>query len=130
MKRQKGMTLISMVFTMVMVIVAAVLLMRIVPVYIDHYTVAQSIKSLNSVPASSLTGDPSVDAETLRNALRKRLEINSVYDFKTEQVTFEQTTANKFQAKLVYQVIKPLVYNIKLLFDFNDIYQVDVGSEK
>jgi hypothetical protein len=104
--------------------------MRIVPIYLQHYSIVQSIKGLNeTTPDSSLTGDSYTDAVTLRKNLSKRLDINDVDDLKNDQIAIIPTGTNKFTVKLKYQVIKPLIYNISLMVSFDDTYEVVTGSE-
>lgn len=128
-QKQQGMTFIGMLFTMALVIFAALLVMRIVPVYLQHYSVMQSIKGLNSIPVSSLSGDSYGDVDVLRSRLNKYFEINGIDSLKPEQIEIVPDGTNKFIVKLKYQVMKPLFYNIHLLFDFNDSKEVTVGSE-
>ena len=129
MHKQQGMTFIGMLLTMAAVIMAAILVMRAVPVYLQYYSVKQSIKGLNTIPVSSLTGDPYSDVEVLKSRFNKYLEINSLDNLKADQLVIEPDGTNKFIVKLKYQVTKPLLYNVSLLFDFDDTEEVVIGSE-
>lgn len=129
MQKQNGMTLIGMLMTVIVFVMVGIVTIRIVPVYLQHYSVIQSIKSLNSTPTSSLSGDPIADIALMRQSLTKRLDINGLEDFKDDQLEFTQSNENSYTVKLRYQIIKPLVYNISLLFDFNDTEEVKPGSE-
>lgn len=129
MGKQQGMTLIGMLFTAVVVVMAGIFIMRVVPVYIQHYSIIHSIKSLNSIPASSLSGDPYADVVTLRESVTKRLDINGIEDLKPEQLIISPAGTNKFKIRLKYQVIKPLIYNMSLLFNFENSFEVTAGSE-
>lgn len=129
MRKQQGMTLIGMLFTAVVVVMAGIFVMRVVPVYIQHYSILHSVKSLNSMSVSSLSGDPLTDVATLRESVTKRLDINGIEDLKPGQLVITPSGFNKFKIKLKYQVIKPLVYNMSLLFNFEDNFEVIAGSE-
>lgn len=129
MQKQKGMTLIGMLFTAAVVVILAIIIMRIVPVYLQHYSVVQSIKSLSETPLTSLSGDPAADTGVLRDSLDKRLDINGVEELTRNQITITPNGPKKYKIKLKYQVVRPLVYNMKLLFDFDELYEVTVGSE-
>ncbi|KGP63040.1 membrane protein [Legionella norrlandica] len=129
MRKQKGMTLIGMLLTAAVVIMAGIFVMRVVPVYIQYYSIVHSIKSLNSVPASSLSGDPMADVMVLRSSVSKRLEINGIDDLKQEQLMISPSGPNQFKVKLKYQVIRPLIYNMSILFNFEDSFEVVAGSE-
>lgn len=129
MKKQQGMTFIGMLLTMAAVIMAAILIMRAVPVYMQYYSIIQSVKGLNAVPVSSLTGDSYGDVEVLKSSLNKHFEINGLDNLKENQLVIVPNGENKFTVKLKYQVIRPLLYNVSLLFDFNHTQEVVAGSE-
>ncbi|HAZ7571737.1 DUF4845 domain-containing protein [Legionella sp. PATHC032] len=129
MRKQQGMTLIGMLFTAVVVVMAGIFVMRIAPVYIQHYSILHSVKSLNSTSASSLSGDPLTDVATLRESVTKRLDINGIDDLKPGELVITPSGPNKFKIKLKYRVIKPLIYNMSILFNFEDNFEVIAGSE-
>ena len=130
MKKQQGMTLIGMLLIMGVVVLAAIVVMRIVPVVIQHYSIVTSIKTLDQTPASSLTGDPAADVEILHSSLSKRLNINGLEDLKPEELVITPEGENHFKVQLTYKVIRPLVYNVSLLFEFDRTIEVEIGSEK
>lgn len=129
MSKQKGMTLIGMLMTMAIVVIGAVFIMRIVPVYLQHYSIISSVKSLSQTPTSSLSGDPMADAEVLKVSLTKRLDINGLDDLKENELFISADGEHHFTVKIQYKVVKPLVYNMSLLFNFNDTIKVVAGSE-
>ncbi|HAT8211072.1 TPA: DUF4845 domain-containing protein, partial [Legionella pneumophila] len=95
MRKQQGMTLIGMLFTAVVVVMAGIFVMRVVPVYIQHYSILHSVKSLNSMSVSSLSGDPLTDVATLRESVTKRLDINGIEDLKPGQLVITPSGPNK-----------------------------------
>ncbi|KTD04254.1 DUF4845 domain-containing protein [Fluoribacter gormanii] len=129
MHKQKGMTFIGMIFTVVVIVMAAIVVMRVIPVYLQYYSIIKSVKGLNTVPVSTLSGDPMADVNLLKSTMDKRLDINGVESLKDNQLMIEPIGSNKFRVKVKYQVIKPLVYNISLLFDFDHTEEVVAGSE-
>lgn len=129
MHNQKGITLIGMLFTAVAVICVGILVMRVVPVYLNHYSIVQSIKDLGSSTDSSLTGDSMSDVMVLRRSLTKRLDINGINDLDDEELSITPDGENKYIVKLKYQEIRPLVYNMSLLFHFDDVIEVKTHSE-
>lgn len=129
MRKQQGTGLIGMLMTIVVVVTLVVIGMRAIPVYFQYYTLVQSIKALNLLPASSLSGDSLADVDVLRNNISKRQDVNNVADLNKDQLVIMPTGVNKFSVNVKYQVIKPLVYNVSLLFDFNKQLEVKIGSE-
>jgi hypothetical protein len=129
MNAQRGMTLIGMLLTMAIVVFGGLVVMQTVPVYLQYYSIKQSIKALSSVPASALSGDSFMDAQFLRGSLNKRLDISGINSIKEEQIKVIPLSLNRFKVSLKYQVINPLMYHANLLFDFDETYEVKVGSE-
>lgn len=129
MHKQKGMTFIGLLSVVVLVIMAAIVTMRMVPVYIQHYSIMESVRALHTIPLSSFTGDQQADSEALRRSLTKRLDINGIEDLKEDQVIIESLGENTYSIKIKYQVIRPLAYNVSLLFNFDNTIKVTISSE-
>lgn len=130
MSKQNGMTLIGMLFVVAVVIMLGIVSLRVVPVYFQHYSIVQSIKTLNSTSSASLTGDQLADVDMMKKNIEKRLDVNGIYDFKMENVEFTPLEGNKYLVKLKYHMVRPLVYNVSLMFEFNDSIEVHPGSEE
>ncbi len=129
MQNSRGLTFIGMLLTMTIVIVFGVLLMRIVPVYLQHYEVVHSLSTLSALPKDQLSADPSVSAIMLKKSLLKQFEINSIDDITAANVTVLLASENKMQVSVKYQAIRPFVANISLLFNFENSEEVTIGSE-
>lgn len=129
MKKEKGMTLVGLLLTVSVLGMAAVLVLRIVPVYIQYYSIIQSIKSLSGASASTLNDDSIANIDVLRKDLAKRLDVNGLDDLKEDQLTISASGSNEYTVRLKYQVIKPLLYNVSLQFNFDDTEKVIIGSE-
>lgn len=127
MKKQQGMTLIGSLMTMIVIVMALILVMRIVPVVIEHYTIVSSIKALSDTPVAD--SDPVSAAAALKNSLTKRLDVNDVNDLKDNQISITPDGEHKYKVRLKYQVIKSLMFNMSLLFDYDDTIEVTVSSE-
>src|SRR5688572_2462109 len=105
MNKQKGISLIGMLFTLVIFIMATSIVIRIVPVYIQYYSILKTIKGLNNTSPSKLTGDLLTDINTLRSSIDKRLSMNGIESLKEDQLIIEPLDAHKFRIKLKYHVI-------------------------
>lgn len=130
MKKQQGMTFIGMLLAMMGVVITGLLVVQIIPVYIQNYSIKQSIRSLNQTPASDLTGDPITDIGILKSTLDKRLDINGISNIKEDQVKFIPSGDKKYTVKLKYQVVTPLVFHANLMFDFDETYEVEAKSAR
>ena len=128
MRKLQGMTFIGMLLTMAVVICAGIVVIRVVPVYLQQYEVGSSLAALNTLPSTEFTGDSSSDANMLRTKLMNQLYINSIESITAEQIKIEPTDQGTFQIAIKYQVIKPLVGNVSLLFDFSASQEVKTSA--
>jgi hypothetical protein len=129
MNRNQGMTLIGMLLTLAVVVAVGITLLRVVPVYIQHYEVMTSIKSLNSLPSSDFSTDPASNAAVLRSKLLNQLYVNSIESITPDQIIITPDDKGNFTITIKYQVIRPLVANIRLLFDFETTQGVTVSEQ-
>jgi hypothetical protein len=129
MQKQQGITLIGMLMTVASVIVLAVLLMRVLPVYIQNYEVHSSIKALKELDASNFSSDPMSNVAVLKDKLMKQFNINGITDVKEEHITIIPKVPGVYTVSVKYIVVKSLVANISMLFDFNESEEVSVGPK-
>lgn len=80
-KKQQGLTMISMVVVIVFLLFQAVIAMNVIPVYMTDSSVKDVMERLEQDPKS--TG---LSAKELKVSLTKRLRLNSVYDIKPEYI--------------------------------------------
>lgn len=128
MRKYQGMTLIGMLLTTVTVIIAALLVIKIMPVYLEHYEVVNSMKTLNTLPSTEFSADQEANANILKGKLLRQLDVNSIESIQPEQITITPEEDNKYDVSVKYQVIKPLVGNMNLLFKFQDSTEVKVSA--
>jgi hypothetical protein len=124
----KGMTFIGMLLTMAIVIIVAVVAMRIVPVYIEYYSVNNSIDALEKVPNSEFASDPAANAQVLKDKLVNQLYVNSI-EFAPEVISIAPKDNGVYDVSIKYQVLKHLLGNISLLFNFDINKEVTVGPK-
>jgi hypothetical protein len=129
MHKHEGLTLIGMLLTMAVVIISGVVIMRIVPVYIQNYELVSSIKALKNLPATDFSDDPASNAVVLRSRLMNQLDVNRIEDITPDQIIIQPSDENTFSVSIKYKVLKPLVYNMSLLFIFNESQEVKVRAE-
>jgi len=121
--KQRGITLAGFLGFGFLIAVFGLLLMRVAPVYIQHYTVIQSAKALRSLPAQQLLGAPAVVRMQLKDKLTSQLHINGIDHVKSKNIQVKPIK-NAYRISIVYDVKVPLVSNIELLFHFNSIVKV------
>ena len=125
----KGMTLIGMLITLFLVVYIGITIIRVIPVYVENYSIKDSIKGLTQLRDSSITEDDFANIEIIRSALIKRFEINGIYDIKPQQILVSPTKDKTYTIKINYNAIRPLFGNIELLFKFNIEEQVKINAQ-
>lgn len=128
MNKQQGMTLLGMLFTLAIVIFSGLFLLKTIPVYIENYTVRESIKALKTLPPTSFSDDNLSNVNILKSKLNNQLEINSL-NIPAENIKIEPISPHVYQVSVKYTVIKSLFANISLLYEFNESEEVNVGSQ-
>jgi len=117
-RTQKGMTLIGWILTFMLLAVIAVVVLKLVPVYLDGYKVYQSLESLK--------GDDNArgkNAVELRRLLMKRLDINLVTDVTSDNITFSRQGGNTV-VEVEYEVRRQLFGNLYAVVVFNKSVEI------
>ncbi len=116
--RQSGMTLIGMVLVAFLIGFFILLILKIGPIYLEHYKVITSLKSLEQMPELARKSRREV-----RSLLEKRLDINMV-----ENVTRDDIQVLKedgvVTVAVTYEVEKPLFGNLSVVAYFDDQIEV------
>jgi len=118
--RQKGLTLVGFLLVLFLIGFFSLLVLKIGPVYLEHYKVVSSLESLkkdNEITSKS--------REEILTLLQKRWEINMV-----ERVTAKDVKITKqgsyLKVEIAYDVAEHLFGNVDALLHFNDL--LEVGS--
>ncbi len=112
-KRQRGLSPLGWIALLLVIGFAAIVAIRIVPVYMDYYAVVSSAKSVHTQGA--LQGGTE---QELRRALDKQLSINDVNDIGDDIVTIKRSR-NGIEMTVDYEVREHLIGNIDLVMKFH-----------
>ncbi|WP_186297766.1 DUF4845 domain-containing protein [Sedimenticola selenatireducens] len=112
--KQKGMTLTGWMTVVALVIFFALLGMRIIPIYLENLTVKDVVEALEEEPLITKRS-----AQEVKSMIMKRLDINGVYDLKSEHVTVKKSPG-VMKIDITYTVQKKLVGNMELLISFSE----------
>ena len=121
--KQYGITLAGFLGFAFLVCVLGLLVMRIAPVYMQHYTVVRSAKALRQLPNEQLSGAPAVVRLHLLDKLNRQLHINGIDYIKPKNIQIK-IIKNGYRIRIKYDVKVALISNIELLFHFNSIVKV------
>ena len=120
---QKGMTYLGMLILMVVIAFAAIIVIKVVPLYLEHYKVESSLNSLAQDPKVQAAGMPSRE---IVDFLHKRLMVNDV-----EHVTTDDISVTKEGGKTVvavdYEARVSLFMNLDVVARFPD-NRVELGG--
>ncbi|KTC99404.1 DUF4845 domain-containing protein [Legionella erythra] len=129
MRKQQGITLIGMLFTVIVVCIAGLVIMRVVPVYIQHFEVKRSISALENIDAAEFSTDTAANAMVLRKRLANQFTINGLDEIKLDEVNIVPDGQGNFNINVKYTVVRPLFYNISLMFNFDETKEVNIGKK-
>lgn len=112
--RQRGMTLTGWMTVVALILFFALLGMKIGPIYLENLTVKDVVQSLKDEPL--ITKRSAIEVQKM---IMKRLDINGVYDLKSEHVTVKKSPGI-MKVDVTYTVQKKMVGNIDILVSFSD----------
>jgi hypothetical protein len=115
-KKQQGMTMISIICIAVVVISIFLLTLSIVPIYMDHGKVTGALDALKNNP--EVKGE---SPEQISSRLFKILSINNIDDMITkDNVSIGKEDNGGTKIHIEYEVTKKLVSNASILVQFDD----------
>ena len=95
-ERQRGMTLIGMLLLLILIGVVAVIAMKVVPMYVQYYSIKSTIESVRKESVSNMT------TADIQNAIQKRFDTGYVENVKAKDLKIRNVPAGK-ALDLVYQ---------------------------
>lgn len=112
-KRQRGITLIGFLIVLSLAVFVAYLGMKIVPIYIDHYSVVTAMKGVKKEPGI-VTATPA----KIKDLFFRRLYVSYVDGVEKRHVRVTRNNGRTLQVK--YEVQKPLIGNLEIVAKFDD----------
>jgi hypothetical protein len=110
MRRQYGLTMTGFLVTAVILVFAALLGFKIVPAYMEYYTIQRQIKLVaNEVSAT--------DRRAIENAFDRRATVENITAISAKDLEITKE-GDKVILSVEYSVKVPLVANLSALMDF------------
>ncbi|MFO1396637.1 MAG: DUF4845 domain-containing protein [Burkholderiales bacterium] len=109
---QRGMSIIGFLFVVAVVIVVALVGFRMVPAYIEWYTIQ---KALDAAVADA-GNDPSLN--NIRKAMERKLSADYADAVSAKDVNVVKN-GNTITAQVSWQKVLPMVGNVSILIDFD-----------
>jgi hypothetical protein len=119
--RQRGMTFFGFVWMMSLVGFFSLLVIKIGPLYLDHYKVVSSLESLKQDPEL-----PSMNRQQVVAALDKYWEINMVTGATRDSVNLSRDQ-NGTRVEVVYDATTNVMGNLDVVIHFSDAIEVDAN---
>jgi hypothetical protein len=120
-KKQQGMTLISMSCIAIVIISMFLLALNVTPIYMDHGKVTGALDSIKSN-----TEARNESPEQLNNRLFKMFSVNNIDVVTKDNVTITREDSGITKIHIRYEVVKKVVGNASILVEFDDT--VDIGK--
>jgi hypothetical protein len=114
MSRQGGMTIIAVVMILVAVAFLALIIMRILPIYINYFSIRSTLEGLKQEPEIERMSPVDV-----YRSIERRFDISYVRIINARQIKVRQQGRDKI-LELVYEDRRPLVGNLDVVAKFND----------
>lgn len=115
--RQSGMTFIGFLLMFVLIGFFALLVLKLAPIYLEHFKVASSLESLKKDPA--LGGK---SREEILGLLQKRWDINSVDHVSSKDVQITREGGH-VKVQVAYEVAEHIMGNVDALVYFDDVIE-------
>jgi hypothetical protein len=109
-KRQRGLSMLGFLFVAAVVVVVALVGFRMVPAYIEYYSVQKALEG-------AMADSNDLTLAGIRRAVDRRLGADYVDSVSASDVQLLKT-GNTYTAEVVWEKRLPLVYNVSLLLDF------------
>ena len=112
--RQTGMTGTGWLVVLALIGFFAMLILKLAPVYMEHY----SIKTV----LASLKNEPMITKKAVRDVkrlIKKRLTVNGVYDLDKDALKIKKT-GGVMTVEISYEVRKHMMGNVDALVSFAD----------
>ena len=120
-KRQQGLTFFGLILVLGLIGMFVLLVLKIVPIYLDHSKVASALADIEKTPNIQAKSEYEI-----RDSLNKRFNINYVYDVTQDDIKITKY-GNYLKIAIEYEVVRKIVGNLSVLVEFNDV--VEVGQK-
>ena len=113
------MTTIGVILVLVVIAFFATIVIKLSPVYIEHYKVDSVLNTLKSEPMLMNATDASI-----RSGLAKRFDVNDVEHVSADDVVIDRTKGKVSGLSVDYEVRVPLIGNVDAVAKFSEEVKV------
>jgi hypothetical protein len=117
--RERGWTMIGAVVILCLLAFVVVIGFRLVPMYLDYFTVQSSLESLKSQPEVARMSKYDILA-----SIQRRFDVGYVDVVTSKDVKIKQDKDGRF-VELVYEDRRPLLANLEIVGKFNKTVRLE-----
>lgn len=113
-RKQCGMTMLSWLIVLAVVVFFILVGIKMVPTYLENYSIKQVLENMQN-DRKVRTMSPA----EMKKSFFKRLKINSVYEFDRNSIKLKK---EKFGTRFIvdYEIRKPVAGNVSILMVFSE----------
>jgi cell division protein FtsL len=112
--RQRGMTVIGMLLVMIVVAFVALIGMKVVPMYVQYYSIKSTIESIRKEPQVA-----QMTPMDIQNAIQKRFDIGYVDNISARDLKIRNERSGRV-LDLIYQDERSLFYGLSVVLKVNE----------
>jgi cell division protein FtsL len=112
--RQRGMTVIGMLLVMIVVAFVALIGMKVVPMYVQYYSIKSTIESIRKEPQVA-----QMTPMDIQNAIQKRFDIGYVDNISARDLKIRNERSGRV-LDLIYQDERSLFYGLYVVLKVNE----------
>lgn len=124
MNKQKGITVVGMLLVATGIFFIALIVMKIVPAYIEYFSVKKVINAMANDPAL-----PTMSVKEIRDSFSRRASIDNITGIKSDELDISKS-AGETVVIAEYAVKTPLLGNLSAYMDFTATTAKDSPSSK
>jgi hypothetical protein len=114
MHKQRGITFIGLVFVIVTLVLVAVMGMKLIPAYLEYFSVKKAITKISNEPSFAAMSKKDIVDEFDRSAT-----IDDINVVRGNDLEVSKDDAGKPVVSIEYQATVPLIANVSALIDFS-----------
>lgn len=115
---QGGMTLIGFLLMFLLIGFFTLLVIKLVPLYLEHFKIVSSLNALKSEP-----GWAEKSKDEIQKALQRRWDINSVDTVIANKDVQYSREAGRVKVRVAYEAVTHIMGNVDVLLTFDDMIE-------
>lgn len=113
-RRQRGMTVIGMLLLIVVIAFAALIGMKVIPMYVQYFSIKSTIENIRKEPLLA-----QMTPSDIQNQIQKRFDIGYVDNIKARDLKIRNERSGRV-LDLIYQDERSLFYGLYVVLKVNE----------